>query len=68
MVTLDIPVDQDSTTRVTVSIGTCSAPARGLAGAHELLATAQTALAAARDRGGNRVECEELLVPASEDS
>ena len=60
METLDIPVDQSRLVRLTVSIGICSEPARGLNGPGEIMAGAEKALARARDAGGNRSEREKL--------
>ncbi|MEP5764286.1 MAG: GGDEF domain-containing protein [Halieaceae bacterium] len=58
--TLDIPLDPERTIRLTVSIGVCTAPARGLASAAAIIEGAQQALRRAQAEGGNRSQLEEL--------
>ena len=53
--TLDIPVDQNRTVLLNVSVGVSSAQGRSLAGVVDLVETAEAALAKARSEGGNRV-------------
>ncbi len=60
--TLDIPIDPEHTTRVTVSIGICAEPARGLHTPEEIITGAATALDRAIQAGGNRREWEQLTV------
>lgn len=58
--TLDIPVDPSHNIRVTVSVGMCTEPARGLHGPTDIMAAAETALLRAQAAGGNAREREQL--------
>ena len=66
--TLDIPVNESQTITVTISVGVCTAPARGEKDSATLLVQAEQALAKARAQGGNRTEARDLGMAAGEQS
>jgi diguanylate cyclase (GGDEF)-like protein len=58
--TLDIPLNDTSTINATVSVGVCTAPARGDASAGKLVVEAEQAMFTARAHGGNLIEVVDL--------